>query len=154
MAEPRSIPVALNIVALLFLLEGIGAVVDVVVEFSRGITSLNALVLGIPIFFGLRRFASGWRTTALVFVWLCLIGTPAAIIYTLLSGEPAPIYFLGGYTAVLPIWPQLLIGLAGFCLSLWQYRVLTRPSIRNLFYSNPLVTTAPNQALERTISVD
>jgi hypothetical protein len=73
---------------------------------------------------GLRRCSRGWRTCALVLTWWGFILLAFGIIrYFLTHATPhheKPIFFWLGY------------GL-GFILQVWQYRVLTRPDVRDLF---------------------
>ena len=84
-------------------------------------------VLGFGIYFGLRRFSTGWRTCALVLIWIQLIVIP--VIFVFGASARVPAFYAAGC-------------LAWYLLQLWLYRVLTRPDIRNLFYDQPQPPTA------------
>ena len=137
MTEPRSIPQALAIVAILFLLGGIFSAIETLGKLASGSLYINFGILSIPAYFGLHRFSSGWRIYALISIWLGLILFPIFFIYGFFASTPATVNFDGipvGHIA--PVWLSL-ISVPLFFLELWQYRVLTRPDIRALFYSNP-----------------
>jgi|GEM_PF-5471183 len=73
---------------------------------------------------GLRRCSRGWRTCALVFIWWGFIAGAFSIGQFLLTHKTPthemPTVFLAGSAL-------------GFIVQIWQYRVLTRPDIRDLF---------------------
>jgi len=130
----RQIPTALSVVSYLFLITGILAVIEIIVSATRGAIHPNFLFLGLWIFGGLRRYSRGWRTCALVFIWISLIFLAVII---------GVILFVGGAlwqrpsdhnVVELPLVWSLMIVVPFFVLTLWQYRVLTRPDIRSLFY--------------------
>jgi len=140
MTQARQIPTALSIVSYLFLISGIASVVDMIVRLTRGELYLTLGILGVWIFFGLRRFSPGWRICALVFIWFGLILGPLVAIIALLHDGPADLKVFGERVAyVSPIWLAAAAALF-FLLALWQYRVLTRPDIHRLFHAE--TTTA------------
>jgi len=120
-------PKAFSLNAYLFLLMGILGFVDIVLQITRGSFIWDYNVLGIGIFFGLRRYSRGWRTCALVLNWgvFCLI--PLVFLWEI-SREGVAFF-----TNMQNVWIFLYMA-ASFSLALWQYRVLTRPDIRILFY--------------------
>ncbi len=101
----------------------------------QGIFHFNFGILGIGVFFGLRRYSRIWRICALVFTWYG-IATVAIALYVCLSGEPpwtAPVIRnhqrLSGVPAAwlsIPLFMVLLV-------TLWQNRVLMHPAVRRLF---------------------
>lgn len=130
----RAIPTALNVIAILFLLAGIAAVFNILNHLLHRSIHFDLNVLGIPIYFGLRSFSKGWRTCALVFIWLGLIITPVVTVLGFTIGRPVTLNFFGApQSQISPLWMSAA-GVAFFLLALWQYRVLTRPGIRALFY--------------------
>lgn len=130
---PGSTPTALLIVAILFLLSGIAGVVDMIGRLIHHSIHFNFDILGIPIFFGLRRYSSGWRTCALVLLWIGIFIFALAIVFGLFSSTPTTFRWSGlRVTEIDPIWISIF-SLPILLLLRWQYRVLTRPEIRRLF---------------------
>jgi len=85
---------------------------------------------------GLRMGSRGWRTCALVFIWLQFIMLAFGIIWYFQSQNHLQRQW------VATNWLEYALG---FIVLAWQYRVLTRPNVRDLFYEPP-----PNTALEPT----
>lgn len=135
MKDVRSIPIALSVVAGLFLVVGIAGLAGTAAEFFHGRVHVYGEILGIPIFFGLLRRSSGWRICALVALWLSLIELAGGIIAPIFVRAPFSLHYFGlDFSAVQPA------GLAVICalllpLIIWPYRVLTRLEIRDYFSS-------------------
>jgi hypothetical protein len=134
MKTKQQIPIALSIVSYLFLFMGIVAVVEIIIAATRGSIHANFYFLGIWIFAGLRRFSRGWRTCALVFTWLGLIGLTFIIGCVLYDGGAVYLRPSDHKMVSIPLVWSLAITLPFFLLQLWQYRVLTRVDIRDLFF--------------------
>jgi hypothetical protein len=135
------IPVSLSIVSYLFFFPGAMCFAFIALailllflpggSFASGIMFLPCLIGGAYGFFclclsrGLRRCSRGWRTCALVIIWWGFIVMAFGIGRYLLThktpSHETTIEFLAGYAF-------------GFVVQVWQYRVLTRPDIRDLFY--------------------
>lgn len=130
MEQNESAPRSLKIVAVLFILGGITSIIDVIVALSQGALNLNFGVLGLFVGIGLLRFSRGWRTCALVLLW---ISVPLIALFFLFGAEAV------NYTIFWQNMGQgsraIAVALAAvvFAVVLWQYRVLTRPDIRKLF---------------------
>jgi len=133
MNEDKRIPASLKVVAGLFILGGVCAAIEVVVSLMHGHVSINLGILGIFIGPGLLRLSRGWRTCALVFLWIALIGIP--IIAILMTGHSGPLNLkvFGQTVGHAPKALGLMIAVASFLLALWQYRVLTKLQVRQLF---------------------
>ncbi len=133
MDENRRIPVSLTVVAVLFILGGIHAVIEVVVSLAHGEININFGVLGLFIGPGLLALRRGWRTCALVFLWIAMIGIP--IVAILMLGHSGPLDFnvFGQKVGHAPKELGLAIAVIVFLLCFWQYRVLTRRDVRRLF---------------------
>ena len=129
----KRLPGALKIVAALFVIGGILAVIEVVVSLMRNRLSLNFGVLGLFIGVGLLRLRRGWRTCAVVFLWFGLILLPIVFLLGLLGVIPAYLQIFGVRVARVPGWTVSAAAIPFFLLVLWQYRVLVRPDIRSLF---------------------
>jgi hypothetical protein len=144
-ANDRLIPPALTVVAFLFLLSGLIASAGAVSTLFGPFIHVDADVLGIPIFFGLRRYSRGWRICALVMIWVEMLMVPCALLDAVLSGSFGG-SFLGWHFHAFPTLFFVLACLVLFSIALWQYRVLTRSEIRTLFYpaSQQLVAVAEN----------
>jgi hypothetical protein len=134
MTNTRQLPTALSVVSYIFLVWGILAVIGVVGNALRGSFYLDFNILGFWIFFGLRRYSVPWRTCALVFIWLVMIGCAAAFVYGFVGDSPAFIKIFGKRYANIPVIWVSIVSAMFFALEFWMYRVLTRPSIRCMFY--------------------
>jgi len=129
------VPRALRVVALIHWAGGVLAAAGIVVNLFHDRLFLDLDLLGIPIYYGLLRLSSGWRTCALVFLWGDLIATPLMFLVGLVGKPPAFVLVLGvRLESISPVWMSVL-AVPAFILALWQYRVLTRPEIRSLFTS-------------------
>ena len=134
MTNTRQIPTALSVVSYAFLALGILSLIGIVGSAIRGSFYLDFNILGFWIFAGLRRYSLPWRTCALVFIWLTMIGCAIGFIYGFFGHGPAFIKVFGNrYTDIPVIWISIF-AVIFFALEFWMYRVLTRPSIRAMFY--------------------
>jgi len=135
--KPR---IALDIVAFLFLLTAIHTIIHMCVAISSKQLLIPWGLLGFPIFYGLRRFHSGWRRCGLVLLWIPLVVFPIAAILGLTFD--APLYLeLFGLRLVQVSYPVFLAFVITFwLLAFWEYRVLTRPEVRRLFQPTYTVT--------------
>ena len=133
MANKVEIPVALKVVAVLFILGGICAVIEVVVALMHGRLNINFGVLCLFVGPGLLALKRGWRTCALVFLWIGMIGVPAAAVLMLGRSGPLDFMVFGQKVGHISSGPALIIAAVAFLLSLWQYRVLIRDDVRELF---------------------
>jgi len=134
MTQQRNIPKSLSVVSYLFLLMGVMAAIEILGELTHGSFHLDFDVLGFWIFFGLRRFSKGWRTCALLFTWPWLIELPIVFVCGFFGSGPAFIKIFGWRYEDVPIIWVSVVSVVFFIFELWIYRVLTRPSIRSLFY--------------------
>ena len=137
MTQERKISTSLSVVSYLFLVMGIMAVIGIFSAFIQGSFHFDFDVLGFWIFYGLRRYSQGWRTCALVFIWLCLITTPIGFFYGFFGSGPVFIKIFGRHYADISVIWISVVSAVFFLLGLWMYRVLTRPNIRIMFYDKP-----------------
>jgi hypothetical protein len=133
MDNSKPIPTSLKIVAALFLLGGICSAIEVLVSLLHGHISINFGVLGLFIGPGLLRLSPGWRTCALVFLWLGMIVVPIAAVLFMTASGPAEFTLFGQKVGPAPKGLGVVIAALAFGLAVWQYRVLTRPDVRRLF---------------------
>ena len=127
------IPTSLRVVALLQLLGGLSAVAGMLVGLPAGSIHLDLGVAGIPTYFGLMRLSDVWRTWAVAFAWMGMLASAALFTFGLLAHVPAELQIFGvRYGNISARWGSA-VALPMFVLSLWQYRVLTRPDVRALF---------------------
>jgi hypothetical protein len=134
------IPVSLAIVSYLFFLPGgicLGFVASAFLVFIlvggfhvSGVIILSFLagtaygIFCLCLSRGLRRCSRGWRTCALVIIWWGFIAM-AYSIFRYLQPQPTP-----RHDTPMVFWLEYGFG---FIVQVWQYRVLTRPDIRDLF---------------------
>jgi cytochrome c oxidase subunit IV len=133
MHNTTPIPTSLRVVALLFILVGVSSLIDVIGSLFQGTLKIHFGVLALFIGPGLLRLSQGWRTCALVFLWIAMIGAPIIAILLMTASGPLDFKLFGqrvGHGS-----KELGILLAGlmFVLAVWQARVLTRPDVRRLF---------------------
>lgn len=129
----KPLPGGLKVVAGLFILGGVCAAVEVLVSLANGQVNINLGVLGIFIGSGLLRLSRGWRTCALVFLWIALIALPIFAFIAIVRSGPLDLKIFGQNVGHAPKEVGLAIAAALFLLTVWQYRVLTSPGIRDLF---------------------
>ncbi len=125
------LPRSLTVVAALFIFDGALAVLEIVLALLGGRIDLNFGVLGIPIGWGLLHLSSGWRSLALLFLGIAVVGIP--IIALLFLGAGPVTFSLFGFAAGNAPKELALAVAALAALSAWQLWVLTRPDIRALF---------------------
>jgi hypothetical protein len=126
-------PTSLRVVAGIFLFFGLTAVVDIVVRLAFGTVYLTFGVLGIPVYYGLLRHNANWRLVALMFLWFGFIVLPLIALVTVLGALPSYFELFGIQIVEIPAWFVAASAVPFFFLNLWQYRVLTSPSVRSLF---------------------
>jgi len=127
MTNRSQIPAPLSAVSWIFLILAVIAVAQMAYYFMGGLFRIQFNILGFWICLGLRRFSIGWRTCALVLIWLQLIVLPIMFVFSILDGR----------SLLDPVEDMAL-----FLLELWMYRVLTKPSIRNIFYDESPIPAA------------
>jgi hypothetical protein len=125
-----------RLVALTVLLEGILSVVQILMKLPSGRIELSTGPLYIITYFGLRRFSPWWRTWALFWCWVGMLAGPLLLVAFLVN-LTLP-YDIPIRTSV----PLPIVGLWS-CLNIWQYRLLTRPDVRALFYPQPQPASLP-----------
>jgi hypothetical protein len=138
------IPLALRVVAILFLLSGLGSLISMIVGALHKNIMLDFGLINIFVYFGLMRFSQGWRKCALVFTWLGIFLSPVVAIIVLFtaahSNIPQPnIHITSNFnifgfsffnTSPVIVFIAVVIY---FMLCLWKLSVLNRPDIRVLF---------------------
>jgi hypothetical protein len=127
MKNRGQIPSVLSVVAAIFLVLAIIAVAEMVYSLLSGSLRFQFNALGFWIYFGLRRFSAGWRTCALVLIWIQLIMLPVMFVFSIASDGVSL---------------DCAADAALFLLGLWLYQVLMRPSIRGLFYDQSQIPAA------------
>ena len=138
----RENPMALRIVAGLFLLVGLLTAVDIILKLIRGHLDLNLMLLCLWIGPGLLRHDPTWRKWALAILWFIFF--ILALLFPLaLLRPPLDFQFFGFPATPAPFVSTLLFLLATFLLTLWQYRVLIRPDIKRLFENGPAPRVLP-----------
>ncbi len=136
MHENQDIPTSLKVVAILFIIVGINAVIEVIVSLFNNHINIQLGVLGLFIGRGLLALRPGWRTCALVFLWIAMVVMPIFIVLLLSSSGPLNFTIFGQLVGHASRWLGLILATAGFALAIWQYRVLTHPDVRKLFDNN------------------
>ena len=128
-----NIPLSLKIVACLFIIGGILAGIEIITALIKGRVSLSLGVIGLFVGYGLLKLRRGWRTCALVFLWILFIGIPIiSMFYITQPSSGFNVQMLGEPLSRNPIF-ILLLNIFCFLPLLWSYRVLTRPDIKSLF---------------------
>jgi hypothetical protein len=118
------IPIPLKLVGWIFILGGISAAIEILIDASNGRTNLNFGVLGVFIGIGLLRLRTGWRTLALVLLVIALVFIPILSVLALSTPGNLSFNIFGQKVAALAVF---------FVFTFWQFRVLLRPDVRALF---------------------
>ena len=131
--EAQIRPAALKVVAIIFLLGGIWAVIEMLLQLSTGHLNINFGALGVFIGPGLLRGSRGWRTCGLVLLWLGMLLVLAVAFVFLQQDGPLDVSFLGRKVGKAP--PMVGVAMAGavFLFFFWMYWVLTRADVRAFF---------------------
>lgn len=129
---PR-IPAALRGVAGLFIFTGVMALLDIGLALAERRLSLNFGVLGLLIGPGLLRLSRTSWVWALVFTWVVMIGSGLALGAVLLAPGRVEFRLFGLTVGEGSRLMAAGLGVIIFLLVLWQYWVLTRPDVRQLF---------------------
>ena len=129
----RPLPPALVVVAVLFIVGGCFAIIEILVGLAHAHLNLNFAVLGLFVGPGLPQLRRGWRTCGLVLVWIGLILVPLVALLFLMHGGPLDFNVFGRPVGHVPVLVGLLVAGGIFALNLWIYHVLTRADVRALF---------------------
>ena len=140
MEEKPTLPSSIKAAAGVFLLIGVGALVEIVIAATAGRVSPNVWVVGVPIGIGLLRLSRGWRTCALIFLWLTFFAILLVAGLLALAG-PRDVLIYGHNVGRVSKEAAIGIVVGLFVLTFGLYRILTRPHVRKLF-GLPSVTTA------------
>jgi len=135
MKKVKDIPIPLKIVAILFIIVGTVAVIDVVVSLLHNHIDINFGVLGLFIGLGLLALRPGWRICALVWLWIAMVGVPIVTLIMMTQSGPLDFNVLGQKVGNVSKELGLIVPAIAFTLAVWQYRVLKRPDIQRLFRS-------------------
>ena len=141
----ENLPLSLKIVAVLFIIQGVFSVIEMLFSLVRLQSYMNLGVLGLFIAPGLLRLSRDWRTCALVFICLWLIFLPIFGVFLLAIDAPFTWNLFGIPFGSASKQAALLVAAAIFALHLWQLRVLTRPDVRDLFgFGGPQDNSSPD----------
>jgi hypothetical protein len=152
--QKRKIPLALSVISYLYFLIGIwnlafgGFLISLVIP-TKGLdlTDFNTIYFASLMMFGLlligvsrglRRCSRGWRTCALIFTWIGLLGIISDG-YKRLAPQLQPVSHkpIAGLFAGLSTQNIILLLVCALLFQLWQLRVLTRVDVHDLFYHKP-----------------
>jgi len=131
------LPTSLKVIAILFIIGGAFDTLDMVFALFRSTIKINFGFLGLFIGPGLLALKPGWRTCALVFIWMGMIFIPIFVILLMVSNAPLNFNVLGVSVARLAKFLGLIVAALFFAFIYWQYHILTRPDIRALFRLPP-----------------
>lgn len=138
MNENKHIPTSLKIVAWLFILVGVTAVLEVAIAFSHRHINIHFGLLGLLVGPGLFRLKAIWRLVGMVLLTISMALIPIFLFLMLTSSGPMNLTVLGREVGeahwILPV----TLATLGFALSVWQYRVLASREIRKLFHTSKL----------------
>ena len=129
----RRLPTSLIVVAVLFIIGGVFSVIEVLVSLAHSHISINFGVLGLFIGPGLLRVSRGWRTCALVFIWIALITIPIIGVLFITVDGLLDFNVFGQKVGHASKLFGLVIAAFVFAMAFWEYRVLTRSDVRRLF---------------------
>jgi len=135
--EKRPLPASLIVVAVLFLVEGATAAMEVLYSLANNHININLGVIGIFVGWGLLKLRPGWRIVALVLLVIGMIvsaiGTAVFLGVGLTGAGPLDFSVYGQFVGHVSVIIAVIFAAGMFVLCFWQYRVLRRPEIRELF---------------------
>ncbi|MEA2677249.1 MAG: hypothetical protein QOJ81_1390 [Chloroflexota bacterium] len=133
MRNNELIPTSLKVVAALFMLTGATSLIAILLALMNGRIDIEFGALGLPIGWGLLHFSPGWRTLALVFLVLGIVGLP--LIGLLFLTTQGPVGFSILSLPMGQVSKEVGLGFAAvaWVVSVWQFRVLTSDDVRLLF---------------------
>ena len=127
------IPTSLKIVAGLFFLAGASSLIQIIASLTKGEISLNFGVLALFVGYGLLQLKKGWWTVALFLLWIAFLGSTAFTLMLAFSQAPLSVNMFGEKVGHAPKIYGFAVILVIFLVALWQYRVLTKQEIKELF---------------------
>jgi hypothetical protein len=146
MSDPEPIPLAyagpgddagrpgtLTAVAWLFIVFGVMSILQLIFKLLHGQFSIDTGVLGVFVGPGLLRGSRGWRTCALVLLWVGMIFAVVISFAMLASSGHVNVNFFGIPMGSAPLILGFVVGAFFFALSVWEYRVLVRGDVRRYF---------------------
>ena len=128
-------PTELIIASIIFILFGVGALIETLVLIYQGIVEIDFGLLGIFVGWGLLKHKNGWRIVAMIVSLLFVIFFPFAVIFTIKHTGPFSInLFFIKFENVSKLmfytfWGSLFV--LHFCI----YRILTSKKVENLFFN-------------------
>lgn len=135
MNKQTNIPTDLRIVAFLFIIEGILAIVDMIVGIAHERFAINFGFIAIFIGRGLLKFNVSWRKIGLMGLWVSNIVVPFLLLYIIffVKGDSIRAAFFG-YLATTLTRIEIISALAVLSAqSIWSTYVLYRKPIKQLF---------------------
>jgi hypothetical protein len=133
MNADEQIPTSLKVVAAVFMLSGAASLIGMILALMSGRIDIEFGVLGLPIGWGLLHLSPGWRTLALLFLVIAIIGLPLIGFLFLTAQGPVGFSILSLPMGQVSKEVGLVFAGVGWVLSLWQFRVLTSDEVRLLF---------------------
>jgi hypothetical protein len=135
-AAPRlrtGVPIALKVVAWLFIVGGAISALQLIFKFLHGQFTIDTGPLGLFIGPGLLRLSRGWRTCALLVLWIGMIIAVIIGFAMLAAGGLTHVNLFGVDVGSAPIALGLVVDGLLSALLVWEYRVLVREDVRRLF---------------------
>ena len=133
MTERMLIPVALRVLAWLFVITGVWAIADTIVGAFNHRYILNFGVLGLIIGIGLLRLAPAARAWALVLSYFTLVSAAAVAVFVVLAPGEGEFSVFGKSFGEAPRSAGVALAVVAILVALWQIRVLTKGEVRELF---------------------
>ncbi|MFM2219425.1 MAG: hypothetical protein RL240_3743 [Planctomycetota bacterium] len=123
----------LRIVAYLFILHGGCAILKFLIALQRSNIRIDFGVLCLFAGFGLLRLSVGWWKFAKIYNMLYLIGMPIAMLFFANATSPLTATIMSTPIGEVSKEFSLLLCGMGWLITLWEYRVLTKHSSRELY---------------------
>lgn len=129
----QDIPVSLKIIAWLYMISGTLDAIGILRALANNHFSINLGIIYIFAGIGLLKLRSGWRTFSLVMLWLGFIIAPLVLISMTSTDTSINFTLLGQSAGFISKSTALIFGVLIYALMIWEYRVLTRADVRELF---------------------
>ena len=128
------IPMALYVVAFLQLASGLLCLSKMVTDwFISHKLTFETGIISVLVCFGLLRLSNAWRIVALVLLVVGFVFASIIFVLGVTARMPMSFDILGMHRGHVPGWVVSLLVVSFVPLGIWQFYILLRPDVRNLF---------------------
>lgn len=128
------VPVSVQVVAVLFILQGLWASIEMLIRLTQGRLFFDLSVLGCFVGIGLVVLKNGWRQCAIVLGWLGVVLVLVVTWLLLMHEGPLTLTLFGEQSRQLPKRSLWIVVPSALLLLAWGIWTLSRADVRELFH--------------------